>query len=105
VDAADRCDLGLGLDRFDDLAVDLGVSRNVLTTRLRDLVENGLVARDRYSKRPPRDRYVLMRAGRGLVPVLGAHRLGRPVSDATWGSAGLKPYPSRTSMPWSKARW
>jgi DNA-binding HxlR family transcriptional regulator len=65
-------DLYLGLDRFDDLVTDLGISRNLLTQRLAALVEGGVVARERYSDRPPRDRYVLTDAGRDLVPVLMA---------------------------------
>lgn len=65
-------DVFVGIDKFDDLAVDLGISRNLLTTRLADLVENEIVKRVRYSERPPRDRYVLTEAGRELVPVLAA---------------------------------
>jgi DNA-binding HxlR family transcriptional regulator len=65
-------DLFLGLDRFDDLATDLGISRNLLTTRLAELVEHGIVERRRYSERPPRDRYVLTQAGRELAPIFAA---------------------------------
>jgi DNA-binding HxlR family transcriptional regulator len=65
-------DVFLGLNRFDDLAADLGISRNMLTTRLGVLVESGIVERLRYSERPPRYRYVLTQAGRELVPVLTA---------------------------------
>jgi DNA-binding HxlR family transcriptional regulator len=65
-------DIFLGLDRFDDLAADLGISRNMLSTRLRTLVDNRIVERVRYRERPPRDRYVLTQAGRELVPVLTA---------------------------------
>ena len=65
-------DLFLGLDRFDDLATDLGISRNLLTTRLAELVEHGIVERQRYSERPPRDRYVLTQAGRELAPIFAA---------------------------------
>lgn len=65
-------DLYLGLGRFADLAANLAISKNLLTTRLAALVENGLVARRRYSERPPRDRYELTAAGRELVPVLMA---------------------------------
>ncbi len=43
-----------------------------MTTRLNELVDNGLVRRERYSDRPPRDRYVLTRPGRELVPILCA---------------------------------
>jgi DNA-binding HxlR family transcriptional regulator len=63
-------DLHLGVDRFDALAENLGISRNLLTARLAHLVENGIVARQRYQEHPPRDRYLLTVAGLDLVPVL-----------------------------------
>lgn len=63
-------DLYLGVRRFDDLVRDLGISRNLLTTRLADLVAGGVVQRVRYSERPPRYEYDLTAAGRELVPVL-----------------------------------
>jgi len=65
-------DLQLGLDRFDALADNLGISRNLLAARLAHLVEGGIVARRRYQEHPPRDRYVLTEAGQELVPVLMA---------------------------------
>ncbi|MCI2237237.1 helix-turn-helix transcriptional regulator [Paenibacillus sp. TRM 82003] len=63
-------DLHLGVDRFEDLVRDLGISRNLLTTRLQTLIAGGVVQRERYQEHPPRDRYVLTAAGRELVPVL-----------------------------------
>src|SRR5205085_7165228 len=36
-------DLSLGLHRFDELATNLGISRNLLTTRLKTLVEANIV--------------------------------------------------------------
>lgn len=63
-------DLQLGVDRFDVLAEDLGISRNLLTARLAHLVKHGIAERRRYSEHPPRDRYVLTEAGQELVPVL-----------------------------------
>jgi DNA-binding HxlR family transcriptional regulator len=65
-------DLQLGIDRFDALAEDLGISRNLLTSRLAHLVEHGIVTRQRYQEHPPRDRYLLTDAGQDLVPVLMA---------------------------------
>jgi DNA-binding HxlR family transcriptional regulator len=65
-------DLYLGLSRFDELATDLGISRNLLTTRLAALVDRGLVERRRYSERPPRDTYHLTPMGLDLVPALMA---------------------------------
>ena len=63
-------DVHLGIDRFEDLANDLGISRNLLTTRLNDLVDRGLLARVPYSEHPPRSRYALTTAGKALVPIL-----------------------------------
>ena len=63
-------DLQLGVDRFDALADDLGISRNLLAARLSHLVEHGIVARSRYQEHPRRDRYVLTEGGWELVPVL-----------------------------------
>lgn len=63
-------DLYLGLDRFDLLVADLGISRNLLTDRLAVLVTGGVVDRQPYQDHPVRHRYVLTEAGRELVPVL-----------------------------------
>ena len=63
-------DLHLGLNRFDQLVADLGISRNLLAARLDALVAGGVVEREPYSARPVRYRYTLTQAGRELVPVL-----------------------------------
>ncbi|WP_413740740.1 winged helix-turn-helix transcriptional regulator [Sphingomonas sp. Sphisp66] len=63
-------DLSLGLSRFEELRTSLGIAPNILTARLRALGEAGLVAKRRYSERPPRDEYVLTDAGRDFLPVL-----------------------------------
>src|SRR5260370_36277216 len=76
-------DVFMGIDKFDDLAVDLGISRNLLTSRLADLVENEIVKRVRYSERPPRDRYVLTEAGGELAPI--------PAALTAWGRALTAP--------------
>ncbi|MEU6037933.1 helix-turn-helix domain-containing protein [Actinomadura sp. NPDC047616] len=65
-------DVHLGLHRFDDIAGNLGISRNLLTRRLDDLVAAGILERRRYQDRPPRYEYHLAEAGRDLVPVLMA---------------------------------
>ena len=65
-------DLSYGRQRFDDLAEDLGISRNVLTIRLKELVEAGVVTRTAYQQRPARYEYDLSPSGRDLVPVLMA---------------------------------
>jgi DNA-binding HxlR family transcriptional regulator len=65
-------DLYYGIDRFDDLIEDLGISRNLLAGRLAHLIEHGIVERHRYADHPPRDNYVLTESGQALVPVLMA---------------------------------
>jgi DNA-binding HxlR family transcriptional regulator len=61
-----------GLTRFDQFEESLGIAPNMLTRRLRALVEAGLLERRRYSEKPPRDEYVLTEAGRGFRQVLWA---------------------------------
>ncbi len=63
-------DLFLGIARFDELAEDLGISRNLLTTRLKSLVANGIVERTAYQLHPPRYEYRLTEAGRDLRPAI-----------------------------------
>jgi DNA-binding HxlR family transcriptional regulator len=63
-------DLAIGPRRFDELADDLGISRNLLTTRLGGLIDADVVARTLYQERPRRYRYHLTAAGSELVPVL-----------------------------------
>jgi DNA-binding HxlR family transcriptional regulator len=65
-------DAARGLTRFDQFTTSLGIAPNMLTRRLRALVEAGLLERRRYSERPPRDEYVLTPKGRDFRPVLDA---------------------------------
>lgn len=65
-------DIYLGLHRFDDIAENLGISRNLLTRRFESLVADGIVERRAYQERPPRYEYHLTEAGFELVPVLMA---------------------------------
>ncbi len=61
-----------GVRRFDALREHLGVARNVLTNRLQDLVDAGLLERTPYQEFGSRQRfeYGLTAAGRELWPVL-----------------------------------
>lgn len=59
-----------GLTRFDAFSESLGIAPNMLTRRLAALVDAGLLARQRYHNRPPRDEYVLTDRGRDFRPVL-----------------------------------
>lgn len=56
--------------RFSQIARNTGAPRDVLTVRLRKLVENGVIEREQYSERPVRHEYRLTAAGRALSPVL-----------------------------------
>ena len=70
-------DVFIGINRFDDLQRDLGISRKVLAERLKHLVEAGILERRPYSERPPRHEYVLTEMGSEFVDVL--------MSMVAWG--------------------
>ncbi|MEU1669669.1 winged helix-turn-helix transcriptional regulator [Streptomyces sparsogenes] len=63
-------EIARGHVRFDRLAGELGVSRKILSERLRTLTDHGVLERRPYQDRPPRYEYVLTERGHGLVPVL-----------------------------------
>jgi DNA-binding HxlR family transcriptional regulator len=63
-------DIYVGIDRFDQIQADLGISRKVLTERLKWLVESGVLERREYSARPPRYRYGLTTKGAELCDLL-----------------------------------
>jgi DNA-binding HxlR family transcriptional regulator len=65
-------DAGLGMTRFDQFRVSLGIAPNILARRLKALTEAGLLTKTRYSEKPPRDEYVITEAGRDFLPVLQA---------------------------------
>ena len=67
-------DAFVGVRRFDEFQERLGISRNVLTTRLEALVANGILKRELYCEHPPRDEYRLTPKGRALWTVLHALR-------------------------------
>lgn len=72
-----------GLTRFDEFQTNLGIAPNILTRRLKHLVDEGLFERRLYSERPPRYDYVLTAKGRDFFPVL--------MALFTWGSRHLPP--------------
>lgn len=63
-------DVFYGVQRFDQLLLSLGISRNVLSDRLRTLVENGILKKQLYQEKPERYEYHLTESGRELLPVL-----------------------------------
>lgn len=60
----------LGIRRFEQFQERLGVTRQVLSERLRRLVEHGILSREPYQDRPPRHEYRLTAKGRDLYPVM-----------------------------------
>ena len=71
----------LGVRRFDDFQRSLGIGRNILTMHLGVLVEQGLLDRVEYQRRPLRHEYRLTDKGRDVYPVLAAM--------AAWGDRWL----------------
>ena len=80
-----------GNHRFADIARNTGAPRDVLSARLRTLVDAGVIEKRRYSERPPRDGYHLTKAGRDLAPVLAAL--------TQWGDRHLPPDGRRPHFP------
>jgi DNA-binding HxlR family transcriptional regulator len=76
-------DVFLGVCRFDDIAEDLGISRNLLAARLKHLVAHGILERRQYQARPARHDYALTQAGAELVPVL--------IALTAWGDRWVRP--------------
>ncbi|MBC9729651.1 helix-turn-helix domain-containing protein [Streptomyces sp. TRM68367] len=60
----------LGNGRFDQLARNIGAPRDILATRLRRLVDAGIITKRAYSERPQRFEYLPTQAGLELEPVL-----------------------------------
>jgi DNA-binding HxlR family transcriptional regulator len=52
--------------RFEDFQARIGLARSLLTDRLRRLEAAGVLRRERYQTRPPRDEYRLTEMGRDL---------------------------------------
>lgn len=67
-----------GVRRFEEIRAKTGAARNILSDRLAKLVDAGILRRERYSERPPRDEYRLTEKGIDLYPVI--------VSLAQWGA-------------------
>ena len=67
-------DAFLGVTRFDRFHERLGISRNILTDRLDNLVEHGVLERRPYQENPVRYDYTLTEKGQDLWLVLTAMR-------------------------------
>ncbi|RYE55419.1 MAG: transcriptional regulator [Sphingobacteriales bacterium] len=60
----------LGIRRFDDFQVNLGVTRHLLSDRLKRLVEEDILTKVPYQDRQQRFEYRLTEKGRELYPVI-----------------------------------
>ncbi|MFA4928711.1 MAG: helix-turn-helix domain-containing protein [Patulibacter sp.] len=78
----------IGVRRFDHLQHALGVTRSVLTDRLKRLEAEGVIERRQYHERPARYEYHLTPKGRELWPVI--HHL------MDWGD---RHYPNPSGPP------
>ncbi|OAE10311.1 HxlR family transcriptional regulator [Pseudomonas simiae] len=76
-----------GVTRFGDFQKNLGVAKNILATRLKDMVEQGLL---QTSEIGARSEYQLTDKGRALMPVL--------VTLAQWGEAFTEPAAGSTRL-------
>jgi len=76
-----------GVTRFGDFQKNLGVAKNILATRLKDMVEQGLL---QTSEIGARSEYQLTDKGRALMPVL--------VTLAQWGEAFTEPVAGSTRL-------
>jgi DNA-binding HxlR family transcriptional regulator len=72
-----------GIHRFDDFVQSLGIAPNILSRRLADLVDAGLLERREYSARPKRHEYVLTEQGYDFRPVL--------LALMNWGNRHFSP--------------
>jgi DNA-binding HxlR family transcriptional regulator len=72
-----------GVTRFDEFEKNLKIAPNILTRRLADLAEGGMLERRQYQERPPRFEYVLTEAGIAFQPVL--------LALAKWGNDFFAP--------------
>lgn len=63
-----------GLRRFGEFQANLGLAKNILAARLKNLVAHGILETVPASDGSPYNDYVLTEKGRGLFPVLTALR-------------------------------
>ncbi|MEV5954491.1 helix-turn-helix domain-containing protein [Streptomyces sp. NPDC051987] len=76
-------EVSLGNGRFDQLVRNIGAPRDILATRLRRLVDAGILTKRVYSERPQRFEYRATQAGQELEPVL--------LTLMAWGDRHLHP--------------
>lgn len=101
-----------GARRFEDFKA-TGIADNILSARLKRLVDEGILDRVRYRERPDRHEYVLTEKGRALGPVIqalrgwgtrwtsGEDRSPRPVHSACGHESSLAFYCPHCDLPLS----
>ncbi|WP_300377515.1 helix-turn-helix domain-containing protein [Henriciella sp.] len=67
-------DCFLGFSKFEEFAENTGATRHIISSRLKRLVEAGILERRPYQSRPVRHAYVLTEKGREFGPALAAFR-------------------------------
>jgi DNA-binding HxlR family transcriptional regulator len=72
-----------GVRRFSVMQRNLGIARNILSARLRLLVQSGILERRRYQEEPERFEYRLTAKGLGLYPAV--------IAIMRWGDEHLAP--------------
>lgn len=72
-----------GFTRFDEFERNLGIAPNMLTRRLKSLVDGGLLERRQYSDRPARYEYLATKRTRELSSVI--------VALYAWGNKHIEP--------------
>src|SRR3954471_16344457 len=75
-----------GVRRFSDMQRNLGIARNILSTRLQNLVRAGILERRLYQEEPERFEYRLTQAGRDLYPAV--------IAIMKWGGEALAEEPA-----------
>lgn len=113
-----------GVRRFDGMVRNIGAPRDILTARLRKLVDAGVLERVQYSERPPRYEYHATEAGlelRGVLhllrqwgdrhlmetpPVMFEHSCGADLETVpTCRSCGAEPAVGELSARFASPEW
>lgn len=73
-----------GINRFGKMSMMLrGISKQMLTTQLRELEGDGIIERKIYAEIPPRVEYFLTPKGQSLLPIIALMK--------EWGLSYLQP--------------
>jgi DNA-binding HxlR family transcriptional regulator len=75
-------DVWVGMNRFDEIQADLGISRKVLTERLNHLVEHGVLERRPYDRRPRYEHHLTAKGTELSTCFRARQRCGRGQGDA-----------------------